>query len=107
MNAKTTSSKPDGAYARGFLDGLERAAAEIKPIIDRALDRAIDAAYARGLETGRAEAREHIAQMCTKAYAAGRTEAANAFTPEALKAAAERALELADLENEARDAPKH
>jgi hypothetical protein len=45
--------------------------------------------------------------MCTKAYAAGRAAAANALTPEALKEAGERALALADLENEARAAQKH
>ena len=71
------------------------------------LQKGIDAAYARGLETGIAEARERIREMCSKAYEAGRAEVRNALTPEALKAAAERALELADLENEARDAQKH
>jgi hypothetical protein len=80
-----------GAYRRGYCDGLDRAAAEIKPIITRAL----------------AEAREDIAMLCSEAYAAGRAEAANALTPEALKEAGERALALADLENEARGARKH
>jgi hypothetical protein len=101
------SDRPGDAYARGFHDGLERAAADIKPIVMRALEEAIDAAYTRGREAGRAEAREHIGEMCTKAYEAGRAAVANALTPEALKAAGERALELADLENEARDAQKH
>ena len=95
------------SYARGFRDGLERAAAEIKPIAMQTLEEAIDAAYARGREVGRAEAREHIGEMCKKAFAAGRAEVANALTSEALKAADERALELAEIENEARDAQKH
>jgi hypothetical protein len=64
------------AYRRGFADGLDRAAAEIKPIISRALRKAVDAAHEHGREAGRAEARE----MCVKAYAAGRAEAASAFT---------------------------
>ncbi len=97
------------AYARGFRDGLDRAAVEIKPIVARTLREAIDDAHERGWKAGiaEAEAREHIIMMCTKAYAAGRAEVANALTPEALKAAGERALELADLENEARKAQKH
>jgi hypothetical protein len=100
-------ARRDDAYARGVRDGLERAMAEVKPIIMQALEKAVGAAYARGIEAGRAEAREHMEEMCKKAYAAGCAQVANALTPEALKAAGERALELAEIENEARDAQKH
>jgi len=96
-----------GAYRRGFGDGLDRAAAEIKPIVHDALREAVNDAYQGGREAGIAEEREHIGEMCKKAYAAGCAEVANALTPEALKAAAERALELVAIENEARDARKH
>ncbi len=87
------------AYRRGFRDGLDRAAAEIKPFVMSALQEAVE----RGWEAGIAA----VEGMCTKAYAAGRAEAVNALTPEALKAASEQALALAELENEARDAQKH
>lgn len=99
------------AYRRGFRDGCERSAAEIKPLVMDALREAANAGYERGRKAGIDEAREHmrehIEMMSKKAYEAGRAAVANALTPEALKAAAARCFELAELENEARDAQKH